>query len=57
MVVLAALTAVSIAPLFGQVLILGVPARLFLWYVPLISYWVGRAVSPESRTYKISRAE
>ena len=57
MVVLAALTAVSIAPLFGQVLILGVPARLFLWYVPLISYWVGRAVSPASRTYKISRAE
>ncbi len=54
MVVLAALTAVSIAPPFGQVLILGVPARLFMWYVPLISYWVGRAVSPESRTYKIS---
>jgi len=39
------------------VLILGVPARLFMWYVPLISYWVGRAVSPESRTYKISRVE
>jgi len=54
MVVLAALTAISIAPPFGQVLILGVPARLFMWYVPLISYWVGRAVSPESRTYRIS---
>ena len=54
MVVLAALTAISIAPLFGQVLILGVPARLFMWYVPLISYWVGRAVRPESRSYRIS---
>ncbi len=57
MAALAVLTAISIAPPFGQVLILGVPARLFMWYVPLISYWVGRAVSPESRTYKISRAE
>ena len=57
MAALDVLTAISIAPPFGQVLILGVPARLFMWYVPLISYWVGRAVSPESRTYKISRAE
>jgi len=57
MAALAVLTAISIAPPFGQVLILGVPARLFMWYVPLVSYWVGRAVSPESRTYKISRAE
>ena len=54
MVVLAGLTAISIAPVFGQVLILGVPARLFMWYVPLISYWVGRAVRPESRSYKLS---
>ena len=54
LVVLALLTAISIAPVFGQVLILGVPARLFMWYLPLVSYWVGRAVRPESRTYKIS---
>jgi len=54
MVVLAGLTAISIAPVFGQVLILGVPARLFMWYVPLISYWVGRAVRPESRSYRLN---
>ena len=54
MAVLAVLTVISIAPVFGQVLIFGVPARLFMWYVPLISYWVGRAVRPESRSYRVS---
>ncbi len=54
LIFLAVLMAISIAPLFWQVTILGTPARLYMWYLPLISYWVGRAVRPDSRTYKIS---
>lgn len=53
-IVLAGLMAVSIAPQFWQVTIFGVPAKLYMWYLPLVSYWVGRAVRPESRTYKLS---
>lgn len=54
MSILAVLMAVSIAPIFGEVTFLNVQARIYLWAVPLISYWVGRALSPESRTYKLS---
>lgn len=52
--VLAGLMALSIAPQFWQVTVFGVPARLYMWYLPLISYWVGRAVRPESRSYRLS---
>jgi uncharacterized membrane protein len=51
MLVLAGIMAVTVLPVFWQVQIFGVPARLYAWYLPLISYWVGRAVRPESRTY------
>ncbi len=51
---LAVLMAISIAPLFWQVTLLSVPLRLYMWYLPLISYWLGRVVRPESRTYKLS---
>ena len=54
MVVLAILMAISIAPPFWEYSFLGVQARIYMWTVPLISYWVGRAVSPQSRTYKLS---
>jgi hypothetical protein len=40
--------------LFWEVSILGIPARIYLWTVPLISYWAGRAISPQSRSYKLS---
>ncbi len=53
MIILAALTLVFVAPQFWDWTFLGVPIRLCLWYPPLISYWVGRAVRPDSRTYKI----
>ena len=53
MLILAVLTLVSIGPRFWQWTLLGVPIRLYLWYPPLISYWVGRAVRPDSRTYKL----
>ena len=54
MVLLAILILASVAPQFWQWTFLGVPIRLYLWYPPLISYWVGRAVNPVSRTYKLS---
>jgi uncharacterized membrane protein len=52
--ILALLTLISIAPEFWQWTLLSVPIRLYLWYPPLISYWVGRAVRPDSRTYKLA---
>jgi Endosomal/lysosomal potassium channel TMEM175 len=54
MAVLAVLTLISVAPQFWDLTFLGVPIRLYLWYPPLVSYWVGRAVRPYSRTYKIA---
>jgi hypothetical protein len=54
MAILAALTLISVAPEFWEWTLLGVPIRLYLWYPPLISYWVGRAVRPDSRTYKLA---
>ncbi len=54
MSVLAVLMAISIAPVFGEVTLLGVQTRIYLWAVPLISYWVGRALRPQSRTYRLS---
>jgi len=55
--ILAIVMAITIAPQFWQLTLLGVPARLYMWYIPLISYWVGRAVRPESRTYRITRVQ
>ncbi len=54
MAILAVLTLISVAPEFWEWTLLGVPIRLYLWYPPLISYWVGRAVRPDSRTYKLA---
>ncbi|HWY27683.1 MAG TPA: hypothetical protein VNW25_00340 [Candidatus Sulfotelmatobacter sp.] len=53
MAILAILTLISVAPEFWEWTLLGVPIRRYLWYPPLISYWVGRAVRPDSRTYKV----
>ncbi len=52
--ILSLATAVSIAPQFWEWTLFGVPTRLYIWYLPLISYWVGRLVRPQSRTYRIS---
>src|SRR6266568_3819388 len=54
MALLAVLTLVSVAPQLWDWTLLSVPIRLYLWYPPLISYWVGRAVRPDSRTYKLT---
>jgi uncharacterized membrane protein len=45
MVMIAALLMlVSIAPQFWNWTLFGNPLRLYIWYVPLAMYWVGRAV-------------
>jgi uncharacterized membrane protein len=54
MAILAVLTLISAAPQFWEWTLSGVPIRLYLWYPPLVSYWVGRAVRPDSRTYKLA---
>jgi uncharacterized membrane protein len=54
MALLSILIIASIAPQFWQWTLLGIPLRLYLWYPPLISYWVGRAINPVSRTYKMT---
>lgn len=56
MAVLAVIMAISVAPVFWQPLF-GVPLRLYIWYIPLISYWAGRALRPESRTYSLKAEE
>jgi hypothetical protein len=57
MAVLAVIMLISVAPQFWQVTIFGTPSRLYLWYLPLISYWVGRALRPETRSYSIEKQE
>jgi uncharacterized membrane protein len=54
MLVLAVIMAATVLPIFWQLSWFGVPLRLYAWYLPLISYWAGRAVRPDSRTYGVS---
>jgi uncharacterized membrane protein len=54
MLVLGAIMAVTVLPVFWQQTWFGVPVRIYAWYLPLISYWVGRAVRPASRSYRTS---
>ena len=53
MAILAVIMLVSIAPQFWQWTLYGTPIRLYIWYLPLISYWVGRALRPETRSYEL----
>lgn len=41
MIVLAILIVLTIAPVFWDWKLLGVPLRVYMWYNPLISYWAG----------------
>ena len=54
MAILAVLMAITIAPQFWTYSLLGIPVRLYMWYIPLVSYWVGRALRPETRTYRLA---
>jgi len=46
---LALIMAASVAPIFWQIPLFGFPLRLYIWYIPLISYWAGRLFRPETR--------
>ena len=54
MLLLAVVMGITVLPIFWQVTLFGVPLRIYAWYLPLISYWVGRVVRPENRTYRLS---
>jgi uncharacterized membrane protein len=54
MLVLAVAMGATALPIFWEVSLFETPLRLYLWYIPLISYWAGRAVRPLSRTYATS---
>ena len=54
MIVISVVLLVSIAPQFWEVSMFGIEARIQFWFVPLVSYWVGMAVRPESRTYNMT---
>jgi uncharacterized membrane protein len=54
MFVLGIIMAVTVLPIFWQLTWFGIPLRTIVWYLPLVSYWVGRALRPESRTYRFS---
>jgi len=51
MAVLAAVMGITVLPIFWQVTLLGTPIRLYAWYLPLISYWVGRIHRPLSEAH------
>jgi hypothetical protein len=53
MVILAVLMAIAIAPQFWTYSILSVELRLYWWYLPLIVYWLGRALRPDTRPYRL----
>jgi uncharacterized membrane protein len=55
MLIISAMMFVSIAPQFWQWTLFGFPLRLYIWYIPLVSYWVGMVFDPESRTYTLRR--
>jgi hypothetical protein len=49
MLVLAAVMFASTAPQLWSWTLFGLPLRMFIWYLPLIAYWGGRAVQSERR--------
>ncbi len=54
MVVLAVIMVGSLAPPLWTWRFESVPLRLYVWTLPLVSYWAGRALRPETRTYRLA---
>jgi uncharacterized membrane protein len=44
--ILAGFMLVTAEPIFGTYMILGYPIRLYVWYVPIIVYWISRLARP-----------
>jgi uncharacterized membrane protein len=57
MIAISVIMFVSIAPQFWQWTVFGYPSRLYIWYIPLVSYWLGRVFRPESRTYTLTGSD
>jgi hypothetical protein len=55
MAILTIVMAASVAPQFWEWTLFTIPIRLYVWYLPLVSYWLGRAIRPESRSYTLER--
>ncbi len=53
-VVLAVIMVASLAPPLWTWRFESVPLRLYVWTLPLVSYWAGRALRPETRTYRLT---
>ena len=51
MAVIAVVMVISVAPPFWQLAVSGIPLRIYLWYIPLVSYWLGSLLRPENRTH------
>ncbi|MGD0477986.1 MAG: hypothetical protein ABSB29_07465 [Nitrososphaerales archaeon] len=51
MAVIAVVMAISVAPQFWQFALFSIPVRIYVWYLPLVSYWLGRLLRPENMTY------
>lgn len=49
MAVIAVVMAVSVAPPFWQLALSGIQVRIYFWYLPLVSYWLGRLLKPENK--------
>jgi hypothetical protein len=43
---LAGFMLLTAAPIFGTYMILGYPIRLYVWYAPIIVYWIRRLARP-----------
>ena len=53
MFIIAIVMFASVAPQFWEWTLFGIPLRLYVWYIPLVSYWVGLVVDPEGRSYTL----
>ncbi len=51
MAAIAIVMAVSVAPQFWQWALFGIQVRIYIWYLPLIVFWLGALVRPEGSTY------
>jgi len=49
--VIAVAMAVSVAPPFWQLELYDIPLRIYIWYLPLFIYWLGRLLRPENSAY------
>lgn len=47
--VLALVVIVSLAPIFWTITLFGEPIRLYIWFIPVVSYWARRIRQPRNQ--------